>query len=283
MSSKPSVGQLLRGWRQRRQLSQLDLACEAEVSARHVSFLETGRALPSREMLLRLCERLDIPLRERNALLVAAGLAPVYRERPLDDPIMTEIRQAIGQVLAGHEPYPALAVDRHWRLLASNRAVASLLEGVAPTLLAPPTNVLRLSLHPEGLAPRIENLAQWRGHLLARLRHQLDATGDPLLADLLAELRGYPLRSGRGDTSGDDRDDAGGAAVVVPLRLQAGGQLLSFFSTTTVFGTPRDVTVSELAIESFLPADPATAEALRHLADSGNEPRAPQRRALPPR
>jgi transcriptional regulator with XRE-family HTH domain len=263
MGTRPSVGQLLRGWRRRRQLSQLELACEAEVSARHVSFLETGRALPSREMLLRLSECLNIPLRERNVLLVAAGLAPTYRERPLEDPNMAHVRQAIEQVMVGHEPYPALVVDRHWRLVASNRAAAALLQGVAPALLSPPLNVLRVSLHPEGLAPRIENLAQWRSHLLHRLRHQVGATGDAALAELHAELRAYPPPGSGLRWSEDDAE--AGAAVVVPLRLRAGGRLLSFFSTTTVFGTPRDVTVSELAIESFFPADPATAQALQQM------------------
>jgi transcriptional regulator with XRE-family HTH domain len=186
------VGHLLREWRQRRRMSQLDLALGADVSARHLSFLETGRSVPSREMVLHLAERLEVPLRERNALLLAAGYAPAFRERPLSDPALAAARQAVELVLAGHEPYPALAVDRHWSLLASNRALGPFLAGVSPDLLRPPVNVLRLSLHPEGTAPRIANLLEWRSHLLARLRRQVDASGDPVLGDLLEELRGYP-------------------------------------------------------------------------------------------
>src|SRR5512134_3657524 len=184
-------GAHLRHWRQHRRLSQLDLAQEAEISTRHLSFVETGRSVPSREMVLRLAERLDVPLRERNAMLTAAGYAPMYRERPLDDPALSAARRAVDLVLKGHEPYPALAVDRHWNLLAHNRAVAPFLAGASPVLLAPPVNVLRLSLHPEGLAPRIANLAQWRAHLLARLHQQVAASADRTLAALLEELAGY--------------------------------------------------------------------------------------------
>ena len=265
------VGELLRDWRQRRRLSQLALAAEADVSTRHVSFLETGRARPSREMLLRLAERLEIPLRERNALLVAGGYAPVYPERSLDDPALQAARTAVDLVLAGHEPYPAIAVDRHWTLVAANRAVPPLLVGVGPELLRPPVNVLRLSLHPAGLAPRIANLAQWRAHLLERLRQQVEATADPALRALLEELSGYPAPGAGGVEPRRDLYDAG---VVVPLRLRTHRGMLAFFSTTTIFGTPVDVTLSELAIESFFPADPATAEALRRLAEdagSGGE------------
>ena len=254
-----AVGPLLRQWRQRRRLSQLDLACEAEVSSRHLSFLETGRARPSREMVLLLAERLDVPLRERNALLIAAGFAPVYAERALDDPALAGARRAVDLVLSGHEPYPALAVDRHWTMVAANRAVAPLLGGVDPSLLAPPVNVLRLSLHPAGVAPRIVNLAQWRAHVLARLRRQIAATADATLAGLLDELRAYPVATDDGHPP-PDLDDPG--AVVVPLRLQTPGGVLSFVSTTTIFGTPVEVTLSELAIESFFPADAATAEHL---------------------
>src|SRR5262252_3328197 len=186
------VGNLLRKWRERRRLSQLDLACEAEISTRHLSFLETGRSLPSREMVLRLAEYLDVPLRERNALLVAAGYAPAFPERPLDDPALQSARQAVDLVLAGHEPYPALAIDRHWQLVTANAALQRLLAGAAPKLLNPPINVLRLSLHPDGLAPRIANLAEWRQHLLERLRRQIDVSADPVLSDLNPELSAYP-------------------------------------------------------------------------------------------
>src|SRR6266545_5885519 len=211
------VGNLLRKWRERRRLSQLDLACEAEISTRHLSFLETGRSLPSREMVLRLAERLDVPLRERNALLVAAGYAPAFPERQLDDPALQSARKAVDLVLAGHEPYPALAVDRHWTLIASNNAIPPLLAGVDAALLQPPVNVLRLSLHPAGLAPRTANLPEWRAHLLARLRHQIDLSADPVLVELMRELSGYPLPSGaRSSKPIADRDYGG---VVVPFQF----------------------------------------------------------------
>ena len=254
-SARP-IGDLLREWRQRRRLSQLELALEAEISSRHLSFLETGRTQPSREMVLRLAERLEVPLRERNALLLAAGYAPAFRERPLDDPALEGARKAVELVLAGHEPFPALAIDRHWNLVAANRAVAPFLEGMPARLLQPPVNVLRLSLHPEGLAARILNRGEWRAHVLSRLRRQVELTADPLLAELLRELRDYPMGA-EGESSGGDY-----AGVVVPLRLHTPGGPLSFISTTTVFGTPVDITLSELALETFFPADAATAAAL---------------------
>src|SRR5215471_10871371 len=254
------VGNLLRKWRERRRLSQLDLACEAEISTRHLSFLETGRSLPSREMVLRLAEQLEVPLRERNVLLIAAGYAPAFPERHLNDPALQAARKAVDLLLAGHEPYPALAIDRHWTLIASNNAVPPLLAGVEPSLLQPPVNVLRLSLHPAGLAPRIANLAEWRSHLLARLRRQIEVSADPVLEELLKELCSYPAPGE--DAAGDDEAYAG---VVVPFRLVTERGVLSFISATTIFGTPVDVTLSELAVESFFPADAATAEALRGL------------------
>jgi transcriptional regulator with XRE-family HTH domain len=257
------VGDLLREWRRRRRMSQLDLACEADISSRHLSFVETGRSLPSREMITRLAEQLGIPLRERNVMLVAAGYAPVFPERPLEDPALRAAREAVGLVLKGHEPYPALAIDRHWTLATANDAATRLLAGVEASLLRPPVNVLRLSLHPSGLAPRIANLTEWRSHLLARLRQQIELTADHSLNELLKELSDYPLPEGAGEPP-PDRENAG---VVVPFRLVTVGGILSFISTTTVFGTPVDVTLSELAIESFFPADPATTKALRHLAD----------------
>jgi transcriptional regulator with XRE-family HTH domain len=259
------VGALLREWRQRRRLSQLDLACEAEISARHMSFLETGRARPSRAMVLHLAERLDIPLRERNVLLHAAGYAPVFPQRSLDDPALAPARRAVDLVLAGHAPYPALAVDRHWTLVAANAAVTPLLQGVAPALLEGAVNVLRLSLHPDGLAPRIANLRQWRAHLLERLRQQIETSADPVLAALRAELQDYP--AGHAQDGAADQDAAADyAGVAVPLQLHSEQGLLSFISTTTVFGTPVDVTLSELALETFFPADAATAERLRRMA-----------------
>lgn len=256
------VGNLLRDWRRRRRLSQLDLACEADISARHLSFLETGRSLPSREMVLHLAEQLAIPLRERNALLVAAGYAPIFPERLLEDPTLQAARKVIDLVLAGHEPFPAIAVDRHWSLIASNRAVPLFLAGVDSSLLAPPVNVLRLSLHPGGLAPRIVNLAEWRSHLLARLRRQIEASADPVLADLFDELSGYRVASGGKYNAPTDTDYAG---VAVPLQYATEDGILSFISTTTVFGTPVDITLSELALESFFPADAATSDLLTRL------------------
>ncbi|WP_438021060.1 helix-turn-helix transcriptional regulator [Sorangium sp. So ce315] len=266
MTAHPPIGGLLREWRQRRRMTQLDLACEADISTRHLSFLETGRAQPSREMVLHLAERLDVPLRDRNQLLVAAGYAPLYPERSLDDPALAAARRTIDLVLAGHEPYPALAIDRHWSLIASNAAVGPLLAGVAPSLVTPPINVLRLSLHPDGLAPRIENAPEWRAHVLARLRRQIEVSADPVLVKLLEELNGYRLPEPRGARRPEPAREPGPAAVAVPLRIRMEDRTLSFLSTTMVFGTPVDVTLSELAVESFFPADQATAEALRAAA-----------------
>jgi transcriptional regulator with XRE-family HTH domain len=262
------VGGLLRIWRERRRLSQLELAGAADISARHVSFLETGRSVPSRAMLLRLAERLEVPLRERNALLLSAGYAPMYSERRLDDPALRQARAAVDLVIAGHSPYPALAVDRHWTMVSANAPVNLLLAGVDPRLLQPPVNALRLSLHPDGLGPRVENYTQWRTHVLMRLRQQIAATADPILIELLAELEAYPLISkSDGDAKSTDEVDYGG--VVVPFRLRTEFGVLSFFSTTTVFGTPLDVTLAELAIESFFPADPQTTQILNRIAREG--------------
>jgi transcriptional regulator with XRE-family HTH domain len=260
MTSAQTIGDHLRDWRQRRRLSQLDLALEAEISTKHLSFLETGRSQPSRDMVLRLAERLDVPLRERNVLLVSAGYAPVFPQRQLADPALEAARKAIDLVLKGHEPYPALAVDRHWTLVAHNAAVPPLLAGADPGLLAPPVNVLRLSLHPKGLAPRIENLGEWRAHILARLHQQIDATADGRLVALMDELAAYPAPQAARRKVGSAPDYAG---VIVPLRLQTGAGTLSLFSTTTIFGTPVDITLSELAIESFFPADTQSADILR--------------------
>jgi transcriptional regulator with XRE-family HTH domain len=259
------IGGLLRTWRERRRLSQLELAGAADISARHISFLETGRSVPSRGMLLRLAERLQIPLRERNALLLSAGYAPMYAERRLDDPALQQARKAVELVIAGHAPYPALAVDRHWTLVSANAAVGLLLTGVDPKLLQPPVNVLRLGMHPDGLGRRVGNYAQWREHTLTRLRQQIAATADPVLIETLAELESYPrAASGREETVQSDASDYGG--VVVPFILRTEHGVLSFFSTTTVFGTPLDVTLSELAIESFFPADQKTAETMSGIA-----------------
>jgi transcriptional regulator with XRE-family HTH domain len=254
----------LREWRQRRRLSQLALACDADISTRHLSFIETGRSLPSRDMVLRLAERLEVPLRERNLLLVAAGYAPVFPERPLQDPALGAARKVIDIVLAGYEPYPALAVDRHWTLVAANKMVAPLLAGVEPSLLRPPVNALRLGLHPAGLASRIANYTEWRTLLLTRLRRQIDLTADPLRVTLLSELSDYSTPAG----ARVDQPAASGeyADVVVPLELMTDQGALSLVSMTTVFGTSVDITLSELAVESFLLADAAMAETLRRIA-----------------
>ena len=258
-----SFGDHLRTWRQQRHLSQLELADEADISTRHVSFMETGRTNPSRDMVLRLCERLAIPLRERNALLVAAGYAPMYRERALDDPALAAARQAVELVLKGHEPCPAIALDRCWNVVAANRAAQALLAAhVSPELLAPPVNVFRLSLHPDGLASGIANLAQWRHHLFERLRQQIHATADPALLALQAELLEYPAPEESpplvmaGEMLG----------VVMPFCFESVHGMLSLISTTTIFGTPVDVTLQELAVESFFPADAFTAQVLREMA-----------------
>jgi transcriptional regulator with XRE-family HTH domain len=250
----PTVGGLLRDWRTRRRLSQLDLATESGVSARHLSFVETGRARPSREMVLHLADHLAVPLRERNALLVAAGYAPTYHATDLDAPEMGAVRDAIHQVLTGHEPYPAILVDRRWNLVAANAAAFVLVDGIAPWLLEPPVNVLRASLHPEGLAPRIVNLAEWTDHIIGGLRRQIAVTGDDELRDLAEELSSYGPEDGY--------SPEGPPSIAIPLLLRAGDETLAFVTTIATFGTALDITLAELAIEAFLPADAATAKAL---------------------
>jgi len=250
----PAFGSLMREWRQRRRLSQLDLAIEADVSARHVSFIETGRSTPSRAMVLRLATVLDVPLREQNHLLLAAGLAPVYGERSLDDPDMAAVREGIERVLDAYNPYPCIVVDRSWQIVSANAGAAVLMDGVAPSLLDRP-NALRVALHPEGLAPRIRNLPQWRHHLIERLRREVAVSGSTELLALLTEIESYPGGS-------QETRDLGGVAV--PLELfTSQGKLLTFLSMATTFGTAMDLTAAELSIEAFLPADGATAAALR--------------------
>jgi len=261
------VGELLRGWRRRRRLSQLELSHLVEVSTRHLSFVETGRSRPTPQLILRLSEHLDVPLRERNQLLLAGGFAPAYPEHGLAAPELVAVRDALGAVLRAHLPHPALLLDRWWDLLDANDAVAPLLERVDPDLLVPPVNVLRLTLHPGGLAPRITNLAQWRAHLMRRLRERSGRTGDPRLRALAAELDGYP-------GGADGREEPPGAAgVVVPLRIRVEGAELSLFSVTSHVATAADVTVDELELETFLPADEMTAAALRRpRAEGGGGP-----------
>jgi transcriptional regulator with XRE-family HTH domain len=256
----PGVGELLRDWRQRRRFSQLDLALDAEISTRHLSFVETGRAKPSRELLLNLAEHLDVPLRERNALLLAAGYAPIYRETPMDATAMTPVRAALDKILTGHEPYPAMIVDRCWNLVAANTpAIALLTEGIAPELLTPPVNTLRIALHPRGVAPRIVNLAEYSAHLLTRLQRQAALAGDPDLDALYRELLAYP---GVHPASPAAAEPA--AMLFHPLRLCSAAGELQFFSTLATFGTALDITLAELAIESFFPADDHTTAALRN-------------------
>ena len=258
-SGQPTVGELLRDWRVRRRLSQLDLSVAAEVSSRHLSFVETGRSKPSRELLLHLAEHLDVPLRERNTLLLAAGLAPAYTENPLDSEVMAPPRAALDSIHAGHSPYPALIVDGRWDLVAANdSAFAILAEGVAPGLLDGTINALRVCLHPDGLAPRITNLADYSAHLLTRIQRQALLSGDAALEDLLDELAGFPgvVRAPSAATTPED-------LLFSPLRLRSGDDELLLFSTLATFGTALDVTLSELAIESFFPGDDATRNLLR--------------------
>jgi transcriptional regulator with XRE-family HTH domain len=257
-----TVGTLLKSWRERRRRSQLDLALDAEISTRHLSFVETGRARPSREMILLLAENLEIPLRERNKILITAGFAPVYSEKSFDAADFGAARRAVELILEGHEPFPALAVDRHWNMVAANKTVPLMLEGVSERLLAPPVNVLRLSLHPEGLAPKIVNLGEWRAHLLARLKKQVADTADVALEALLKELNGYEIKNRRAEKIHKTAADS----IVVPLKIETRFGTLSFISTTTVFGTPVDVTVSEIALETFFPADEATRKIFSRIA-----------------
>ena len=256
MQKAQSFGDHLRTWRQRRRMSQLDLASEAGVSTRHLSFVETGRAAPSREMVLQLAEHLELPLREQNTLLVAAGFAPRFGERPLEHPDLAAVRAAVDMVLKGHEPNPALAIDRRWTLISANAAAFKLMGAISPALLSPPANVLRASLHPEGLAPRILNLGEWRAHIFARLERQIEATADSALTELLAELRLYPSSGAHAAPLLE------AAPVITPLKLRTEAGVLSLFGVTSVFGMPQDVTLDELAIETFFPADAESAAML---------------------
>ena len=258
----PAIGRLIREWRQLRRLSQLDLALEAEISQKHLSFIESGRSQPSREMVLRLAGQLDLPLREQNALLLGAGYAPVYGERSLDDPSLAAAKSALALVLKGHEPFPALVVDRYWTLLAANAACPPLMALAAdPRLLEPPVNVLRLSLEPGGLAPHIVNFPEWREHVLWRLRQQARRSGDARLAALHNELAALSQAPAGGFPAPEAE-----ASIALPLRLRVGDAVLSFISTTTVFGTPLDVTLADIALETFFPADPDTDAHLRRLS-----------------
>lgn len=258
------VGPLLRDWREQRRISQLELALRADSSARHISFIETGRSRPSEDMVLRLAEELNVPVRERNALLVVAGYAPRYAQTPLDDPAMAALRESLDQLLAAYEPYPALVVDGIYGVVAANRGIALLLEGVPEKLLAPPVNAMRLTLHPEGLAPRIVNFPEWRADLLAQMGRQIALVRSPELRALYDEVAAYPVPA-RAAGAGRRADGAGrtgrerSVAFALPMLLEHGGRVLSFVSSIATFNTPMDVTVAELAIETFLPADRETA------------------------
>ncbi|MFF3513520.1 helix-turn-helix domain-containing protein [Streptomyces sp. NPDC004129] len=262
--SDPAIGPLLRGWRERRRVSQLELALRAGSSARHISFIETGRSRPSEEMVLRLAEHLDVPVRERNALLLAAGYAPHYPETPLDDPSMDALRAGVERLIQGYEPYPALVVDARYDVVAANRGIALLLEGVPERLLAPPLNAMRLTLHPEGLAPRIRNLREWRGHLLAQMERQIALQRSSALRSLYEEVAAYPVPD-RGEPGAGCEPDEPVPYFALPMLIEHDGRVLSFISSISTFNTPMDVTVAELAIETFLPADAATVKYLRSL------------------
>ncbi|MFJ6573492.1 helix-turn-helix domain-containing protein [Streptomyces sp. NPDC091292] len=270
------IGPLLRSWRERRRISQLELALRADSSARHISFVETGRSRPSEDLILRLADHLDVPVRERNALLLAAGYAPRFPETPLDDPALSGLRAGLDQLLRGYEPYPAVVVDATYQVVAANRGIAMLLEGVPEWLLAPPLNSMRLTLHPDGLAPRIRNLPEWRGHLLDQMRRQIALDRSDALRALYEEVAAYPFTDGPdtsatpdGAADGPDGTDPQVTApplpFALPLRIEHDGQVLSFVSSISTFNTPMDVTVAELAIETFVPADPATVTYLRAL------------------
>ncbi|NBM18002.1 helix-turn-helix domain-containing protein [Streptomyces sp. GC420] len=280
------VGPLLRGWRERRRISQLELALRADSSARHISFVETGRSRPSEAMVLKLAEHLDVPVRERNTLLLAAGYAPHYPQTPLDDPAMGALREGLERLLHGYEPYPAVVVDGTYDVVAANRGILMLMEGLPDRLLTPPLNAMRLTLHPEGLAPRIRNLREWRGHLLHQMERQMSLLRSEALRKLYEEVAAYPVDQDRGaaadgcadtgstrsagvteGTEGTEgcEEPAASPPFALPLRIEHDGRVLSFVSSISTFNTPMDVTVSELAIETFLPADPETVEYLRSL------------------
>ncbi len=261
------LGTALRDWRLHRRLSQMQLAEDAGISTRHLSFVENGRARPSRDMLLRLFELLNVPVRERNALMIGAGFAPAYSTAPIGDPSLEAVRTAMKVMLVGLEPNPALAVDRQWNLVEANRPAQQLMAGVAPSLLRAPLNVLRISLHPEGLAPRIVNHAEWRAYVLQRLAHDIDRTKDPVLAELRSELLGYEMHLKDSQRLGVTDDRERGPPIMVPLRLRTPLGELSFLSATTVFGSALNVTMAELAIETFLPADEETRQALQQMAE----------------
>ena len=258
LAARP-FGGLLREWRVRRRMSQLELANDAEISTKHLSFLETGRARPSRQMLLRLAACLDVPLRGRNGLLQSVGFPPIFEERVFTAPALGVVRRNVEAMLSAYDPDPAVAVDRHWAVVAANRAATHLVDGTEPALLRQPANMLRLLLHPAGMAPRIVNLGQWRAHIIARLRRQIESNGDPVLMDLLEEIRAYPGVRTFGSSAAEEERDS----IAIPLRIATMDGVLSFHQMTTVFTASIDITLSELSIETFLPANAQTASAMR--------------------
>jgi len=263
------IGEQLRSWRERRQLSQLELSLAADVSARHLSFVENGRAQPGRDLILRLAKELDVPLRDRNALLVSAGFAPVFRHRRFEDPSFDPVRAIISATLETHKPFPAYVIDRHWNVVASNSAIPELFEGVAPELLIVPINVVRMILHPRGIAPRLFNFSTWRRHYLTQLRRQIVLTGDPVLEELYRDATSYPLQAGE-----DAQNQAPVDSPAIAFEVMTSLGRLSFLSATTVFGSPADVTLEEIALELLYPANTFTAQAVRDSADmsSNNQP-----------
>jgi transcriptional regulator with XRE-family HTH domain len=260
VQSQPEVGSLLRQWRKRRRVTQLELALDAGISARHLSFVETGRSRAGREMLLRVLGQLKVPFREQNRLLLAAGHAPAYPERSLEDPDLKPVREALDVILSGHEPYPAVVVDRVWNMVAANAAMFALTEAVEidPGLLEPPINVMRVGLNPRGLGPLFVNLGDWHAHWLKRLERQLEATGDEQLAALIDEVAGYPVPEPTHDVGAESGD----SEMLGPVKVRTPDGELSFFGMFASFDTPFEVTTSELAVELLFPADRATAERL---------------------
>lgn len=276
VQSQAEVGSLLRQWRERRRVTQLELALDAGISARHLSFVETGRSKPGREMLLQVLEKLKVPFREQNRLLLVAGHAPAYPERSLDDPDLAPVRDALDVILSGHEPYPAVAVDRVWNMVAANSAMFALTEAVDidPELLEPPINVMRVGLHPRGLGPLFSNLGDWHAHWLERLERQLAATGDEQLASLIDEVAGYPVPR-------PEHDAVSGVAageMLGPVRVRTPGGELAFFGMFASFDTPFEVTTSELAVELLFPADQTTAETLHELGSGPSRMSSPAAR-----
>jgi len=259
-SPSPSLGERLRGWRERRHLSQMALALRAEVSARHLSFVETGRAQPGRELVLRLADELEVPLRDRNVLLMSGGFAPVFEQRAFDDPAFDPVRAIIDITLERNKPYPAYAIDRHWNVVRSNAALPELYEGVDAALMAPRSNMVRILLHPRGMAPRIRNLTLWRAHLIGQIRRQLEFSADPQLEALLRETLAYP--------AGDDPSHEWTGTPAMPLEIDTRLGRLSLIGVTTVFGTPVDVTLEEIALEVLHPADEATDRVVRAAASA---------------